>query len=89
MRIRKLLKRFVATPMRRSDFLLGIMISRLVFMMPEVVVLLVFALARLRRAVAGSLVAVLLLILARRVHLRRARAAGGVPGEDDSRRCRG
>ena len=36
MRIRKLLKRFVATPMRRSDFLLGIMISRLVFMIPEV-----------------------------------------------------
>ena len=29
MRIRKLLKRFVATPMRRTDFLLGIMISRL------------------------------------------------------------
>ena len=42
MRIRKLLKRFVATPMRRTDFLLGIMISRLVFMIPEAVVLLVF-----------------------------------------------
>ena len=43
MRIRKLLKRFVATPMRRSDFLLGVMISRLVFMVPEVLVLVVFA----------------------------------------------
>ena len=29
MRIRKLLKRFLATPMRKSDFLAGIMISRL------------------------------------------------------------
>jgi ABC-type multidrug transport system permease subunit len=43
MRIRKLLKRFVATPMRRSDFLLGVMISRLAFMIPEVLVLVVFA----------------------------------------------
>ena len=43
MRIRKLLKRFLATPMRKSDFLAGIMISRLLFMVPEVLVLLVFA----------------------------------------------
>ena len=43
MRIRKLLKRFLATPMRKSDFLAGIMISRLLFMVPEVIVLLVFA----------------------------------------------
>ena len=41
--IRKLLKRFLATPMRSTDFLLGIMISRLLFMVPEVLVLLVFA----------------------------------------------
>src|SRR5262249_25499694 len=31
MRVRKLLKRFQATPMRRSDFLLSLMLSRLVF----------------------------------------------------------
>src|ERR671928_116980 len=29
MRVRKLLKRFVATPMRRRDFLLSLMLSRL------------------------------------------------------------
>jgi ABC-2 type transport system permease protein len=64
MRIRRLLKRFVATPMRRSDFLLGIMISRLVFMIPEVLVLLVFARLFFGVAIAGSLAAVLVLILA-------------------------
>jgi ABC-2 type transport system permease protein len=63
MRIRKLLKRFVATPMRRSDFLLGIMISRLVFMIPEVLVVLVFARLFFGVVVTGSLATVLVLIL--------------------------
>jgi hypothetical protein len=43
MRIRKLLKRFLATPMKRWHFLAGIMISRMLFMVPEVLLLLVFA----------------------------------------------
>jgi ABC-type multidrug transport system permease subunit len=63
MRIRKLLKRFVATPMRRTDFLLGIMISRLVFMIPEVLVLLVFARLFFGVVIAGSIASVLVLIL--------------------------
>lgn len=42
MRVRKLLKRFLATPMRRSDFLLALMISRLVFTLADVAVLLAF-----------------------------------------------
>src|ERR1019366_6028582 len=42
MRQRKLLKRFVATPMRRSDFLLAVMSSRLVLMVIEVGLLLAF-----------------------------------------------
>jgi ABC-type multidrug transport system permease subunit len=42
MRVRKLLKRFLATPMRRSDFLLAIMTSRLVFTLADIVVLLFF-----------------------------------------------
>lgn len=41
MRIRKLLKRYLATPMRRSDFLLGIVFSRLLFMFPQVAMILV------------------------------------------------
>ena len=63
MRIRKLLKRFLATPMRRSDFLAGIMISRLIFMVPEVLVLLVFARVAFHVEVHGSLLAVVVLIL--------------------------
>ena len=43
MRIRKLLKRFLATPMKRRDFLLSIMFSRMLFTIPEVLILLLFA----------------------------------------------
>ena len=63
MRIRKLLKRFLATPMRSSDFLAGVMISRLLFMVPEVLVLLVFARLAFGVVIYGSLLAVLFLIL--------------------------
>jgi len=42
MRVRKLLKLFLATPMRRSDFLLSLMFSRLLFTLADVVVLLLF-----------------------------------------------
>lgn len=40
MRIRKLLKRYLATPMRKSDFLLGIVASRMLFMFPQVALIL-------------------------------------------------
>jgi ABC-type multidrug transport system permease subunit len=43
MRVRKLLKRFLATPMRRRDFLLSLMLSRLVFTVVEIAILLGFA----------------------------------------------
>ena len=38
LRIRKLLKRFNATPMRRAHFLLSLMGGRLVFLLPEIIV---------------------------------------------------
>lgn len=63
MRIRKLLKRFLATPMRKSDFLLSLMISRLLFMVPEVLLLLVFAWFAFGVGIAGSPVTVVFLIL--------------------------
>ncbi len=43
MRIRKLLKLFMATPMKKSHFLVGMMLSRLVFMIPQVLILLLFS----------------------------------------------
>ncbi len=43
MRLRKLLKRYLATPMKRSHFLAAVMASRLLFTVPEVLMLLIFA----------------------------------------------
>ncbi len=63
MRIRKLLKRFVATPMRHSEFLGGVMLSRLLFLVPEVLLLLVFARLAFGVVIYGSLLTVAFLIL--------------------------
>jgi ABC-type multidrug transport system permease subunit len=63
MRVRKLLKRFLATPMKKTDFLYGIMISRMLFMVPEVLVLLVFARYAFGVVNHGSTLAVTFLIL--------------------------
>jgi ABC-type multidrug transport system permease subunit len=43
LRVRKLLKRLLATPMRRGDFLLSILGARLVFLWPEMLTLLLVA----------------------------------------------
>jgi ABC-type multidrug transport system permease subunit len=63
MRIRKLLKRFVATPMKKRDFLAGIMLSRLLFLVPDVVLLLAFAWLVFDVVIQGSLLAVVILLL--------------------------
>jgi ABC-type multidrug transport system permease subunit len=63
MRIRKILKRFLATPMKKHQFLGGLMISRLLFLIPEVVTLLLFAQIVFGVRNHGSLVAVIVLIL--------------------------
>lgn len=60
MRQRKLLKRFVATPMRRSDFLLALASSRQILMLVEVGLLLGFGVLVFHMRVLGSLVAILL-----------------------------
>jgi ABC-2 type transport system permease protein len=61
MRQRKLLKRFVATPMRRSDFLMALLSSRLVLMVIEVGLLLGFGVLFFHMRVLGSLFSVALL----------------------------
>ena len=61
MRQRKLLKRFVATPMRRSDFLLALLSSRLVLMLIEVALLLGFGVVAFHMRVLGSLWSILLI----------------------------
>jgi ABC-2 type transport system permease protein len=59
MRQRKLLKRFVATPMRRGDFLFALASSRLLLMITEVGLLLGFGALVFHMRVLGSVVAIL------------------------------
>jgi ABC-type multidrug transport system permease subunit len=61
MRQRKLLKRFVGTPMRRSDFLLAITSSRIILMLLEVGILLVFGVIAFHMRVLGSWLDILLI----------------------------
>ncbi|MGA9544446.1 MAG: ABC transporter permease [Candidatus Sulfotelmatobacter sp.] len=61
MRQRKLLKRFVGTPMRRSDFLLALVSSRLVLMIIEIALLLTLGVLVFHMKVLGSLFSILLL----------------------------
>jgi ABC-type multidrug transport system permease subunit len=53
-RMRKLLKRLVASPMRRSEYLLAQMLARLMFLAPEVVVPLSFGALALGMPINGS-----------------------------------
>jgi ABC-type multidrug transport system permease subunit len=59
MRQRKLLKRFVASPMRRTDFLLALGTSRLVLMLMEVALLLSAGVLIFHMRVEGSVLAIL------------------------------
>ena len=61
MRQRKLLKRFVGTPMRRGDFLLALASSRLILMIIEVGLLLLFGALFFHMRVLGSVGAIALL----------------------------
>ena len=60
MRTGKLLKRLLATPMHRSEFLLSFLLARLVFLFIEVTVLLIFARVVFDVVVNGSVVALYL-----------------------------
>ena len=53
-RSRKILKRFAATPMRRSHYLLSFMLSRLIFLVLEVAAVIVFAWLAFGFTVRGS-----------------------------------
>ena len=60
MRARKLLKRFVATPMRRGDFLLALASSRLILMIIELFIVLGFGILMFHMRVMGSWGAIVL-----------------------------
>ena len=62
-RSRKILKRFAATPMRRSDYLLSFMLSRLVFLVLQVVAIVLFAWLVFGFTVRGSWLSVALMTM--------------------------
>jgi ABC-type multidrug transport system permease subunit len=62
-RSRKLLKRFAATPMRRSHYLLSFMLSRLIFIVLEVAAIVVFAQLVFGFTVRGSWLSVVLITM--------------------------
>jgi len=62
-RMRKLLKRMVASPMRRSHYLLAQVLARLLFLLPEVGVPLLFGHYVIGMPLRGSLVAVAVVAL--------------------------
>ena len=62
-RSRKILKRFAATPMRRSHYLFSFMLSRLVFLVLEVAAVVVFAWLAFGFTVRGSWLNVVLIIV--------------------------
>ena len=63
MRIKKLLKRMIATPMRRTDFMLAIITSRLLFMVTEVILLLLFGYLAFGMIIQGSMLSIMVVSL--------------------------
>ncbi|QVL34941.1 ABC transporter permease [Telmatocola sphagniphila] len=63
MRVRKLLKRFLATPMRKTDFTASVMASRLLFTIPEVSVLFGFSYLFFGVVCKGSLLDLFIVML--------------------------
>ncbi len=59
MRMRRLLKRLVATPMRRRDFMMAMVLSRLIFMLPEVILLLLAGIIVFQVSVVGGWASIL------------------------------
>jgi len=61
-RIRKLLKRLLATPMRRSDFMLSILAGRLTLMIPDMLILIGVAVLGFHVPLRGNLLTLSLVI---------------------------
>jgi ABC-2 type transport system permease protein len=62
MRVRKLLKRYLATPMRKTDFLLSLMLSRLLFTLIEMILFVAFAWLVFDITIRGDLLAFIVLV---------------------------
>jgi ABC transporter DrrB family efflux protein len=63
MRVRKLLKRLLATPMRRGDFLLALSTARLILIIPEMTLLVLVSVLLFRVPLDGNPLTLILVIL--------------------------
>ncbi len=63
MRVRKLFKRLLATPMQRTDFLLSLLIARLLFLIPEMSLLLLVGTLGFGVPINGNLLTLAIVIL--------------------------
>lgn len=63
MRDRKMLRRLMVTPMRKVEFLFAFMLSRLVLVIPDTMLIILFGVLAFQVPVLGSLWVILLLIL--------------------------
>jgi ABC-2 type transport system permease protein len=63
MRTRKLLKRLLATPMHRGDFLLALLTSRMILVIPEMTIIVSITVFVFRVPLDGSLLSLILVIL--------------------------
>ncbi len=63
MRVRKLFKRLIATPMRHSDFLLALLVSRLIFLIPEMASLLGVGAFWFEIPIRGSFITLVIVIV--------------------------
>ena len=80
-RLRRLLKRLAASPMRKRDYLLAQILARLALLAPEVAVPLVFGVLAFGMPINGS-IADIAIVSGRRTHVRGVRAAGRKPRPD-------
>ena len=62
MRVRKLLKRLLATPMRRGDFLIGMLFARMLLLVPEMLVLALVAHYGFDVPLRGNVIALILVM---------------------------
>ncbi len=63
LRMRNLLKRFLATPMKRTHFLMSVMLSRLLFMIPEILVIVIFSRIAFDVTCQGNYLSVFIIVL--------------------------
>ena len=87
-RMKKLLKRLVATPMRKTDYLLAQFLSRLIWLIIEVTVLVAFGWIVFGVRVNGSLAVLAVLCIVGGYAFSGTRPADGIAREDDRSRQR-